>query len=94
MWTVIDSRDEASEAAYNSNVQLWTLYGIGCVVTLLRTYSQCKDLGWRRLRLDDYLIWVAIVGTKADYFFLIVSGSMLIHWLSVGILHCASGIGV
>ncbi|BCS05647.1 hypothetical protein ALUC_10028S [Aspergillus luchuensis] len=61
MWTVIDSRDEASEAAYNSNVQLWTLYGIGCVVTLLRTYSQCKDLGWRRLRLDDYLIWVAIV---------------------------------
>ncbi|PYH69397.1 uncharacterized protein BO88DRAFT_387446 [Aspergillus vadensis CBS 113365] len=61
MWTVIDSRDEASEAAYNSNVQLWTLYGIGCVVTLLRTYSQCKDLGWRRLRLDDILIWVAIV---------------------------------
>ncbi|GAQ35537.1 hypothetical protein ASPNIDRAFT_194165 [Aspergillus niger] len=61
MWTVIDSRDEASKAAYNSNVQLWTLYGIGCVVTLLRTYSQCKDLGWRRLRLDDYLIWVAIV---------------------------------
>lgn len=69
MWTVIDSRDEASKAAYNSNVQLWTLYGIGCVVTLLRTYSQCKDLGWRRLRLDDYLIWVAIVGTKTDYIF-------------------------
>ncbi|PYH32041.1 uncharacterized protein BO87DRAFT_339704 [Aspergillus neoniger CBS 115656] len=61
MWTVINSRDEASEAAHNSNVQLWTLYGIGCVVTLLRTYSQCKDLGWRRLRHDDYLIWVAIV---------------------------------
>ncbi|GKZ25189.1 hypothetical protein AbraIFM66951_001113 [Aspergillus brasiliensis] len=61
MWTVIESRDEASKAAYNSNVQLWTLYAIGVAVTLLRTYSQCKDLGWRRLRLDDYLIWVAIV---------------------------------
>ncbi|OJJ66104.1 hypothetical protein ASPBRDRAFT_164099 [Aspergillus brasiliensis CBS 101740] len=61
MWTFIESRDEASKAAYNSNVQLWTLYAIGVAVTLLRTYSQCKDLGWRRLRLDDYLIWVAIV---------------------------------
>ncbi|GJP88411.1 hypothetical protein AnigIFM59636_003675 [Aspergillus niger] len=61
MWTAIEQRDEASKAAYNSNVQLWTLYAIGCAVTLLRTYSQCKDLGWRRLRLDDYLIWVAIL---------------------------------
>ncbi|PYI01616.1 hypothetical protein BO78DRAFT_327150 [Aspergillus sclerotiicarbonarius CBS 121057] len=61
MWTAIKTRDETSEAAFNSTVQLWTLYSIGCAVTLLRTYSQCKDMGWRRLRLDDYLIWVGLI---------------------------------
>ncbi|PWY76022.1 hypothetical protein BO94DRAFT_605213 [Aspergillus sclerotioniger CBS 115572] len=60
MWTGLRTRDEASKAALNSTVQLWTLYSIGCAVTLLRTYSRWKDMGWRGLRLDDYLIWVAI----------------------------------
>ncbi|RAL03335.1 uncharacterized protein BO80DRAFT_350386 [Aspergillus ibericus CBS 121593] len=61
MWTALKTRDETTEAASKSTVQLWTLYSIGCAVTLLRTYSQCKDLGWRRLRLDDYLVWVGLL---------------------------------
>ncbi|PWY89911.1 hypothetical protein BO70DRAFT_368545 [Aspergillus heteromorphus CBS 117.55] len=61
MWVNIDTRDEASKVAYDSTVQLFTLYSVACAVTVLRTYSQCRDMGWRRLRLDDYLIWLAII---------------------------------
>ncbi|PYH94864.1 hypothetical protein BO71DRAFT_449827 [Aspergillus ellipticus CBS 707.79] len=61
MWINVETRDKASKAAYDSTVQLWTLYSIACAVTILRTYSQCRDIGWRRLRPDDYLIWVGII---------------------------------
>ncbi|RAH51261.1 uncharacterized protein BO95DRAFT_510276 [Aspergillus brunneoviolaceus CBS 621.78] len=61
MWNFLEARDAASKAAYNTNVQLWTMYAIGVAVTMLRTWSQARVVGWRHLRLDDYLVWVGIL---------------------------------
>ncbi|KAJ5115731.1 hypothetical protein N7456_000079 [Penicillium angulare] len=57
----LEARDAASEAAYKTNVELWTLYSIGVAVTILRTYARVKTVGLRNLRLDDYLIWVGVI---------------------------------
>lgn len=57
----LKARDAASEAAYKSVVELWTLYSIGVAVTILRTCARAKAVGLRNLRLDDYFIWVAII---------------------------------
>lgn len=60
----LDARDAASDAAhaaYKATVELWTLYSFGIAVTLLRTYARIRAVGWRNLKADDYLIWVAIV---------------------------------
>ncbi|CAG8898017.1 unnamed protein product [Penicillium egyptiacum] len=57
----LEPRDAASDAAHKAIVELWTLYSIGVAVTILRTYARGKAAGWRNLRLDDYLIWVAII---------------------------------
>ncbi|KAJ5288924.1 hypothetical protein N7478_001954 [Penicillium angulare] len=57
----LEARDAASDAAYKTNVELWTLYSIGVAVTILRTYARVKTVGLRNLRLDDYLIWVGII---------------------------------
>ncbi|KAJ5500216.1 hypothetical protein N7453_009267 [Penicillium expansum] len=56
----LEARDAASDA-HKATVELWTLYSIGLAVTILRTYARCRAGGWRNLRLDDYLIWVAII---------------------------------
>lgn len=57
----IEIRDAASDAAYRTAVELWTLYSIGVAITLLRTYARWRTVGWRNLRLDDLLIWIGIV---------------------------------
>jgi hypothetical protein len=54
-------RDAAAEAARKTNIELWTLYGIGVAFTILRTYSRVRAVGLRHLRLDDYLMWIGIV---------------------------------
>ena len=59
--STLEARDAASDAAYKTNVELWTLYGIGVAFTILRTYARVGAVGFRNLRLDDYLIWVGIV---------------------------------
>lgn len=56
----LEIRDVASDA-YSSTVELWTLYAIGVVVTIVRTYARGITGGLKNLRLDDYLIWAAIV---------------------------------
>ncbi|KLJ06465.1 hypothetical protein EMPG_10141 [Blastomyces silverae] len=43
------------------NVELWTQYGFGVLITVLRTYARVKAVGFRDLRADDYLIWFAIL---------------------------------
>lgn len=57
----LEARDSASEAAYKATVELWTLYSIGVAVTILRTYARAGAVGFRNLRLDDYLMWAGIV---------------------------------
>jgi hypothetical protein len=56
----LEARDAASDA-HNATIELWTLYSIGVAVTILRTFSRVRTVGLRNLRLDDYLVWVAIV---------------------------------
>ncbi|KAF4211817.1 hypothetical protein CNMCM5878_002018 [Aspergillus fumigatiaffinis] len=54
--------DEAAQAAlYKSTVEHWTLYAIGVTVTLLRTYSRVRAVGFRHLQAEDLLVWVGIV---------------------------------
>ncbi|KAF2622925.1 hypothetical protein BU25DRAFT_451779 [Macroventuria anomochaeta] len=45
----------------NTTVELWTLYFFGVLITLLRTYARISAVGYRELRADDYLIWLAIL---------------------------------
>ncbi|CAG5169333.1 uncharacterized protein ALTATR162_LOCUS7028 [Alternaria atra] len=44
-----------------ATVELWTLYAFGVSFTFLRTYARISAVGFRELKLDDYLIWVAIL---------------------------------
>lgn len=51
----------AAEAGRQFTIEAWTLYGIGVIVTVLRTYARAKAVGFRNFRADDYLVWIAIV---------------------------------
>ncbi|EEQ86927.2 uncharacterized protein BDCG_02047 [Blastomyces dermatitidis ER-3] len=42
------------------NVELWTQYGFGVLITALRSYARVNTVGFTDLRVDDYLIWFAI----------------------------------
>lgn len=43
------------------NMELWTLYSFGVLVTVLRTYSRINTVGFKNLRADDYIVWLAII---------------------------------
>ncbi|KAF3016548.1 hypothetical protein E8E14_012335 [Neopestalotiopsis sp. 37M] len=43
------------------NTELWTLYSFGVLVTVLRTYSRINTVGFKNLRADDYIVWLAII---------------------------------
>lgn len=45
----------------STTVELWMLYAFGILVTTLRTYARISAVGFRELRADDYLIWLAMV---------------------------------
>ena len=45
----------------NQTVELFTLYALGVSFTILRTYARIVAVGIRDLRVDDYLIWLAMV---------------------------------
>jgi len=53
--------EAALAAARAFTITLWTLYAFGVVVTVLRTYARVVAVGWKRLEMDDFLAWVAIV---------------------------------
>lgn len=42
-------------------VELWTLYAFGILFTILRTYARISAVGFRKLQVDDYLIWFAVI---------------------------------
>lgn len=54
-----DAADAAAAAALRMTIEAWTLYGIGMVITFLRTYARAKAVGFRNFRADDYLAWAA-----------------------------------
>ena len=47
----------------SQTVELWTLYAFGVSFTILRTYARIVAVGFRDLKADDYLIWLAVVRT-------------------------------
>ncbi|KND88026.1 hypothetical protein TOPH_07311 [Tolypocladium ophioglossoides CBS 100239] len=50
----------AAHAAFQKfATEAWTLLAIGIVVTILRTYSRVRSVGFGGLQADDYLVWVA-----------------------------------
>jgi hypothetical protein len=52
----------AMAAAFRTfNTELFTLYAFGVLVTVFRTYARVKAVGWRELKADDFLVWLAIV---------------------------------
>lgn len=55
------------EALRIFNTELWTLYAFGVAFTIFRTYARVKAVGWRELRPDDYLVWLAVVCTTRSY---------------------------
>lgn len=51
----------AQEALRKFTIEAWTLFSIGCLVTILRTYARVKAVGFKHLQPDDYLVWVGVV---------------------------------
>jgi hypothetical protein len=46
-------------------IEIWTLFGLGVLVTLLRTYARVSAVGFKELQLDDYLAWIGIVSLQS-----------------------------
>ncbi|KAI0508761.1 hypothetical protein F5B22DRAFT_382226 [Xylaria bambusicola] len=51
----------AAAAARSFDIELWTLYALGVLVTALRTYARIKAVSLREMHADDILVWVAIL---------------------------------
>ncbi|KAL8369780.1 hypothetical protein RB595_000220 [Gaeumannomyces hyphopodioides] len=50
-----------SEAAFRSfTIELFTLFGIGALSTVLRTYARIKKVGLTNLAVDDFLVWLGL----------------------------------
>jgi hypothetical protein len=89
--------DAAAEAAAATNrastIELWTLYSIGVLVTVLRTYARVKAVGFKNLRADDYIVWFSIVLIQTESTPLSCRTISLISIYSAGLLYSVS-IGV
>lgn len=54
--------EAAAAAAFREfAIELWTLFGVGAAVTILRTYARIKAVGLKHLRLDDVFVWFGLV---------------------------------
>lgn len=51
----------AAAAMRQFTIEAFTLLGFGLVITILRTYSRIKAVGFKHLQADDYLVWVGWV---------------------------------
>lgn len=57
----------AAQAAFRqSTIEIWTLFAIGFMATVIRTYARVKAVGFRHLKPDDYLVWLGIVRFPFD----------------------------
>jgi hypothetical protein len=68
----------------SSVIECWTLFGIAACIILLRTYARLKVVGWRKLQLDDFLIFLVLVTAST-------LGRMLLT-ISADTLHLLSGL--
>ncbi|KAI9151457.1 hypothetical protein HJFPF1_08659 [Paramyrothecium foliicola] len=51
-------------AAQAFNNELWVLLAIGTLVTILRSIARVRNVGFKGLKPDDYLVWIGM-GVKA-----------------------------
>lgn len=51
----------AQEAFRKSTIEIWTLFAIGVVATVIRTGARLHAVGIKHLRPDDYLVWLGVV---------------------------------
>lgn len=68
----------AAEGFHRFTIELWTLFTIGALTTILRTYARIKANGFANLRADDYLVWVGLVSVYCFFFLFFVSLSPLV----------------
>ncbi|KAJ6442373.1 hypothetical protein O9K51_05932 [Purpureocillium lavendulum] len=55
-----DSTAKAAQEAFQKfSTEAWTLLAVGLSVILLRTYSRLRSVGFKGLRSDDFLVWLA-----------------------------------
>ncbi|KAI9163572.1 hypothetical protein HJFPF1_05189 [Paramyrothecium foliicola] len=47
-------------------VELWVLLGVVTVITVLRTVWRIRSNSVKQLQLDDYLVWLALIGFAAE----------------------------
>lgn len=53
---------KAAANAFQSFVtEDFTLFAVGLVVTITRTFARVKQVGFKGLQGDDYLVWLAMV---------------------------------
>lgn len=57
----------AQEALRDFTIEAFTLFSIGCLVTILRTYARIKAVGVKHLQPDDYLVWIGVVSYPRVY---------------------------
>lgn len=50
-----------ADAAMRAAAEIWTYLILGWLVTCLRTYSRVKQGGWRNVKADDYMAWLAAI---------------------------------
>ncbi|KLU87037.1 hypothetical protein MAPG_06043 [Magnaporthiopsis poae ATCC 64411] len=51
---------EAQAAFRSFTIELFTLFGIGVLSTVLRTYARIKKVGFANLAADDFLVWLGL----------------------------------
>lgn len=82
----------AAERAFRRfAMESWTLYGLGCSSTLLRTYARVRAVGVAHLRPDDYLAWLGTVRAAAPLVCACVRRAGRVADARAGLLHGAVG---
>ncbi|KAJ2995461.1 hypothetical protein NUW58_g1260 [Xylaria curta] len=57
---------QAARAFQQFVTEDFTLFAIGLLVTVTRTFARVKQVGWKGLQGDDYLVWLAMLIYAAE----------------------------
>jgi hypothetical protein len=49
------------EAAQKLTTEMWVLLGVVTMTTILRTMARIRNSSFKKLQLDDYLVWLGLV---------------------------------